>query len=89
MLCSWTLQPRSACAGRRAIRRGRNLFQRKFKVSEGAGPRTLDGTGDINTIGSIGAGLADSVAKVGGMVAVLLREGPHGPPAWVAELVDR
>lgn len=46
----------------RAIRRGRNLFQRKFKLSEGAGPRTLDGTGDINTIGSIGAGLADSCA---------------------------
>lgn len=33
-----------------------------------------------------GTGLADSVAKVGAMVAVLLREGPPGPPAWVAEL---
>src|SRR6187399_2445292 len=27
----------------RAIRRGRNLFQRKFKHSEGNGPRTRDG----------------------------------------------
>ena len=33
-----------------------------------------------------GAGLADSVAKIGSMVAVLLRQGPPGPPIWVAEL---
>ena len=40
----------------------------------------------ILPLAAVGAGLADSVAKVGGMVAVLLREGPPGPPAWVAEL---
>jgi hypothetical protein len=50
----------------RAIRRGRNLFQRKFKHSEGQGPRTGDGNGDINTIGSIGAGLSDSCASCHG-----------------------
>jgi predicted PurR-regulated permease PerM len=40
----------------------------------------------ILPLAAVGTGLADSVAKVGGMVAVLLREGPPGPPAWVAEL---
>ena len=40
----------------------------------------------IPPLAAVGAGLADSVAKVGGMVAVLLREGPPGPPAWVAQL---
>ena len=40
----------------------------------------------ILPLAAAGAGLADSVAKVGSMVAVLLRQGPPGPPAWVAEL---
>jgi predicted PurR-regulated permease PerM len=40
----------------------------------------------ILPLAAAGAGLADSVAKVGNMVAVLLRQGPPGPPAWVAEL---
>jgi predicted PurR-regulated permease PerM len=40
----------------------------------------------ILPLAAAGAGLADSVAKVGGMVAVLLQQGPPGPPAWVAEL---
>ena len=40
----------------------------------------------ILPLAAAGTGLADSVAKVGGMIAVLLREGPPGPPAWVAEL---
>src|SRR5688500_14809010 len=31
----------------RAIRRGRQLFQRKFTVAQGLGPTTLDGTGEI------------------------------------------
>ncbi|MGV6806386.1 MAG: di-heme oxidoredictase family protein, partial [bacterium] len=44
----------------RSIRRGRQLFQRKFRIAEGLGPRTNDGIGDINTDGSLGAGLADS-----------------------------
>ena len=31
-----------------AIRRGRQLFQRKFTVAQGQGPRILDGIGNIN-----------------------------------------
>jgi hypothetical protein len=46
----------------RAIRRGRQLFQRKFRVFEGFGPLTGDGIGDIETDPSIGAGLVDSCA---------------------------
>jgi len=44
----------------RAIRRGRQLFQRKFTVLQGLGPNSGDGVGDINTNKAIGAGLADS-----------------------------
>jgi predicted PurR-regulated permease PerM len=40
----------------------------------------------ILPLAAAGAGLADSVAKVGSMVAVLLRQGPPGPPDWAAEL---
>ena len=46
----------------RSIRRGRQLFQRKYRLAEGMGPRTNDGVGDFNTDGSLGAGLADSCA---------------------------
>src|SRR6185436_3215982 len=46
----------------RAIRRGRQIFQRKFTLDQGAGPITNDGTGDVNTELIIGAGLADSCA---------------------------
>ncbi len=46
----------------RAIRRGRQIFQRKFSVSQGFGPRTGDGQGNINSDLSIGAGLVDSCA---------------------------
>ncbi len=58
----------------RAIRRGRNLFQRKFKHSEGQGPRTNDGNGPPEQDdpsapifeNSVGAGLADSCAACHG-----------------------
>src|SRR5215831_9020095 len=50
----------------RAIRRGRQLFQRKFTRAEGQGPRVGDGTGDVNTNLAIGAGLADSCAACHG-----------------------
>ncbi len=50
----------------RAIRRGRQLFQRKFTQSEGVGPITGDGNGDVSADGSIGAGLADSCAACHG-----------------------
>lgn len=56
----------------RSIRRGRNLFQRKFTFEQGLGPRTGDGVGDIEAEGSIGAGLVDSCA------------GCHGRPRGAA-----
>ena len=46
----------------RSIRRGRQLFQRKFTLTQGLGPRTQDGIGDIHAVGAIGAGLIDSCA---------------------------
>jgi hypothetical protein len=50
----------------RSIRRGRQLFQRKFNLGEGHGPITGNGNGDINTELIIGAGLADSCASCHG-----------------------
>lgn len=50
----------------RSIRRGRQLFQRKFTRLQGQGPSNGDGTGDINTNNGIGAGLADSCASCHG-----------------------
>jgi Di-haem oxidoreductase, putative peroxidase len=44
----------------RSIRRGRQLFQRKFTRLQGQGGNEGDGAGDINTNNAIGAGLADS-----------------------------
>jgi len=46
----------------RAIRRGRQLFQRKFTRLQGQGANEKDGVGDINTDIAIGAGLTDSCA---------------------------
>src|SRR6266498_2013772 len=57
----------------RAIRRGRQLFQRKFTAAQGFGPRTGDGAGDIETDPSLGAGLVDSCA------------GCHGRPRGSAD----
>jgi len=48
----------------RAIRRGRQLFQRKFLRSQGVGPLTNDGVDDINTVLALGAGLSDSCARL-------------------------
>jgi hypothetical protein len=50
----------------RAIRRGRQIFQRKFTRIQGHGPLTGDGTGDIERDRIIGAGLADSCAACHG-----------------------
>jgi hypothetical protein len=73
----------------RAIRRGRQLFQRKFTRVEGQGTVTGDGFGDIDTDNTIGAGLSDSCAGchgrprgsagVGGAVATRpdSRDAPH------------
>ena len=50
----------------RSIRRGRQLFQRKFRRANGQGPGEGDGAGDLNTNGAIGAGLTDSCAACHG-----------------------
>src|ERR1700760_4000627 len=46
----------------RSIRRGRQIFQRKFTREQGQGPSNSDGTGNINVTAGIGAGLSDSCA---------------------------
>jgi mono/diheme cytochrome c family protein len=56
----------------RAIRRGRQLFQRKFTDAQGQGPRVQDGVGDIGSLVILGAGLSDSCA------------GCHGRPRGAA-----
>src|SRR6266446_3695188 len=50
----------------RAVRRGRQIFQRKFFRDQGQGPLLNDGEGDINSELRIGAGLADSCATCHG-----------------------
>ncbi|HEV7553192.1 MAG TPA: di-heme oxidoredictase family protein, partial [Candidatus Angelobacter sp.] len=50
----------------RSVRRGRQIFQRKFLRAQGQGPANSDGTGDINVTGGIGAGLSDSCASCHG-----------------------
>jgi len=65
----------------RAIRRGRQLFQRKFTVAQGFGPRTGDGIGSIATDGSLGAGLVDSCAGCHGR--------PRGAAGFGGDVVTR
>ncbi len=51
----------------RSIRRGRQLFQRKFTFDQGQGPRTAsDGVGAVEDDRALGAGLADSCAACHG-----------------------
>jgi hypothetical protein len=50
----------------RSIRRGRQLFQRKFTQAQGQGPNEGDGVGNIATDNAIGAGLTDSCASCHG-----------------------
>lgn len=50
----------------RSIRRGRQLFQRKFTQAQGQGPNEHDGVGDLNTDPGIAAGLTDSCASCHG-----------------------
>jgi hypothetical protein len=53
----------------RAIRRGRQIFQRKFTRAQGQGPLTNDGIGNPAFVGgdpSVAAGLADSCAACHG-----------------------
>src|SRR5438270_13350579 len=46
----------------RSVRRGRQIFQRKFLRAQGQGPNNSDGAGNITVTGGIGAGLAGSCA---------------------------
>jgi hypothetical protein len=50
----------------RAIRRGRQIFQRKFHRQDGAAPYLRDGKGDIANNVGIGAGTTDSCAACHG-----------------------
>ena len=50
----------------RSIRRGRQLFQRKFTRAQGVGPLFGDGLGNIEVDLAIGAGLSDSCAACHG-----------------------
>ena len=50
----------------RAIRRGRQLFQRKFSLTEGQGSLATNGRGDVGTNIAIGAGMTDSCAACHG-----------------------
>ncbi len=66
----------------RSIRRGRQLFQRKFTLDQGFGPRvTRDSTGDINANAAIGAGLVDSCAGCHGR--------PRGAAGFGGDVVTR
>jgi hypothetical protein len=65
----------------RSIRRGRQLFQRKFTLVQGFGPRTQDGIGDIHQIGAIGAGLIESCAGCHGR--------PRGSAGFGGDVVTR
>ena len=56
----------------RAIRRGRQLFQRKFSLLEGQGSLATNGRGDVDVNLAIGAGMVDSCA------------GCHGRPRGAA-----
>jgi hypothetical protein len=65
----------------RAIRRGRQLFQRKFTVASGQGPVMGDGSGNIEVDRIIGAGLSDSCASCHGR--------PRGSAGFGGDVVTR
>jgi Di-haem oxidoreductase, putative peroxidase len=65
----------------RAIRRGRQLFQRKFSRLEGQGGGTGDGFGNIDVELTIGAGLSDSCAGCHGR--------PRGSAGFGGDVVTR
>jgi hypothetical protein len=65
----------------RAVRRGRQLFQRKFTRSQGQGPLFRDGRGNIHVDLIIGAGLADSCAACHGR--------PRGSAGFGGDVVTR
>ncbi len=65
----------------RAIRRGRQIFNRKFTRAQGQGPIAGDGQGNINTNLIIGAGLGDSCA--------ICHARPRGSAGFGSDVVTR
>jgi hypothetical protein len=66
----------------RSIRRGRQLFQRKFTLEQGLGPRvSANASGDIGAIRMLGAGLVDSCAGCHGR--------PRGAAGFGGDVVTR
>lgn len=65
----------------RAIRRGRQIFQRKFLRTQGVGPLAGDGVGDINTNLALGAGLTDSCSTCHGR--------PRGSAGFGGDVITR
>jgi hypothetical protein len=65
----------------RSVRRGRQIFQRKFTRAQGQGPLEGDGSGDINNTLAIGAGLGDSCAACHGR--------PRGSAGFGGDVVTR
>jgi hypothetical protein len=65
----------------RSIRRGRQLFQRKFTVGVGQGPVFGDGIGNVEVDRIIGAGLSDSCAGCHGR--------PRGSAGFGGDVVTR
>ncbi len=66
----------------RSIRRGRQIFQRKFTASQGVGPRVdMDSSGDIRENRALGAGLSDSCAGCHGR--------PRGAAGFGGDVVTR
>jgi hypothetical protein len=65
----------------RSIRRGRQLFQRKFTLARGQGPVLGDGAGNVELDRIIGAGLADSCAACHGR--------PRGSAGFGGDVVTR
>jgi cytochrome c553 len=66
----------------RAVRRGRQLFQRKFTEEQGVGPRVnFDSSGDIMANAALGAGFSDSCASCHGR--------PRGSAGFGGDVVTR
>jgi len=66
----------------RSIRRGRQLFQRKFSYEEGLGPRVNEASsGDVTVHRALGAGLSDSCAACHGR--------PRGSAGFGGDVVTR
>jgi len=66
----------------RAVRRGRQLFQRKFTEEQGIGPRVnFDSSGDIMADAALGAGFSDSCASCHGR--------PRGSAGFGGDVVTR